>query len=528
MPVRKRGRHAASVSRTYPDGRLAQNRSPWSAVRNRSLGRSMRAVSMSLVVLMAAVVVVLSVGTGSALAGGTVLCPPYGLDDAATVSADAAGGGTVSINGTCIGHVFISSNVTLQSGAHRGVLDGNHGGTTLGIAAGLVVTVQNLTIRNGGPGILVVGDGTTIFPGTTLNLVKSLVTANTGNGVIATNGATVNVTDSRVTGNTTSGGGGGIYADHNVLVDMTGTTVSGNSASIGGGIYVNEGDVNATTSTIDHNTAAYSGGGISSSYSRVTLTSTYLGRNTASDSGGGVSFSEGGSALTNAPSIGGMSGAGVGLFSNRFSWSGQGKAADAFPGPGLNLVNSIVDHNTASSGSGGGILNFTCNMNSAVTLTGSTVAFNNAGGSGLGVSSGGGGGYAQYSLPCRGVTASLLATASNFVGNTAKDSAGGAILNVSGFGSPALVTLAHSGVSPVRIWTNQARWGGGVFNYGDAASVSLQAGTQVLQDRASVTGGGLLNDCGATSLIFPGALLLLNTPNNLFTNLGACILPLVF
>ena len=65
-----------------------------------------------------------------------------------------------------------------------------------------------------------------------------------------------------VTGNVASQDGGGIFADYPVRV--TGGVISGNSAKYGGGYYFDEPDKKAELSgvTISGNTASEKGGGI--------------------------------------------------------------------------------------------------------------------------------------------------------------------------------------------------------------------------------------------------------------------------
>ena len=71
---------------------------------------------------------------------------------------------------------------------------------------------------------------------------------------------------------------------------------------------------------------------------------------------------------------------------------------------------------------------------------------------------------------------------------------------------------------------NQALCGGGIFNSGANAAVALQGGTNIVHNKAFVNGGGVFNDCGATTTLTPGALILFNTPNQMFTNLGPCLI----
>ena len=81
-----------------------------------------------------------------------------------------------------------------------------------------------------------------------------------------------------------------------------------------------------------------------------------------------------------------------------------------------------------------------------------------------------------------------------------------------------MLTIADSGVTNARnnLNQNQAKYGGGIANEqddGGYASTSIQAGAQITGNKASVTGGGIWNNCG--SLLKTGGNVLLNTPNNI-------------
>jgi hypothetical protein len=194
---------------------------------------------------------------------------------------------------------------------------------------------------------------------------------------------------------------------------------------------------------------------------------------------------------------------------------------------GLDLEGSTVDHNTVQSGPGGGIDNSSCQSDSPVVINNSTVAFNRSTATGL-LTTSGGGGYSQYGNTCAfDTTASLVATNSQFGGNTAKTGVGGGIFNVNDWpGGAALVTLAQSPVMrlPMYLNDNQAEFGGGIFNWGDGANTTLQAGGHVIHNQAFVNGGGVFNDCAGTLTVAPGAIIAFNTPNQVFTNLGPCLL----
>ncbi len=453
---------------------------------------------LPLSLLVAAVTaVVLSFGAGSALASSTYHCANNAGSDAA-LQGVLDGNSTVTVYGTCVGNYFVNHSVTIQGGAPGATLNGNANGSVLTVNAVFVtLTVRNLRITNGfdsfGGGIQ---DGCW--------------------------DATVNVVNSTVSGNTSDSDGGGIAVSCDEVV-LTGSTVSGNAADAGGGIGVFDGGLLlATASTITGNTATDQGGGIAANHSFVTLTSTRVGGNTAQTYGGGIDYGDPFSCQVLGP----FQGCASPHASGRHGADDVRRQQPVSVFEGLDLESSTVDHNTAWLGAGGGIDNYACGSDSPVLINKSSVTANRATGNDLDTDSGGGG-IANYGNACgQDTTASVTITGSTFNGNLARSSVGGAIFNLNfGDGGAGIVSMSKTlGQPAMSLTTNQARWGGGVFNWGNSASVSLQGGAQIVHNTAFVTGGGLFNDCGATSLIGPGSLLMLNTPNNLVNNLGSCIL----
>jgi len=537
-------------------------------------GRVSRArIVQLLVVGVVASAAALGLGAGSAFADSTYLCTGVAATDTPALQADLDAGGTVTVLGPlpCVGNWTVNNDVTIVGGTPGATLNGNATGTVLTVTAPVTLTVRNLRITNGAG-----ADGGGIddeFCGSTVNLSNALVTGNTassggggvfvdcatlnvtastisnntapvGGGIFAVFDATVNVTNSSVTGNTASEGGG-VFLLGFELLNLTGATVSRNSAGFaGGGIFgVEAAFLNGTASTISSNSAGSAavaegepldaaGGGIAADFGYVTLTSTHVSGNTTSGFGGGIAFEDGGIPLEAARPAAAPSGH-AGHFPHLSLPSvkaPKGVVPNQPPiitlSPGLNLVSSTVDHNTAQVGAGGGIANFSCEFDSPVTMTGTTVSINRSSGSDLDTDSGGGG-YVQYGNDCGfDTTASLVATNSQFGGNTAKNSVGGAIFNANfDGGGAALVTLAQTPVMrlPMYLNDNQAGWGGGIFNWGDGANTTLQPGAHVVHNQAFFNGGGVFNDCDGTLTVAPGALIMFNTPNQVFTNLGPCL-----
>jgi hypothetical protein len=419
-----------------------------------------------------------------------------------------------------------------------------NGSTTFGAGinadafCGAVVNLQNALVT--GNTASVDGGGVEVDCGT-LNATASTISNNTadhGGGIYVDGcGATINVTNSTVANNTAVFNGGGIDVFCST-VNLTGATFSHNTVTdgSGGGLDVLDGStLIATASSIISNTASGDGGGINANDSFVTLTSTSLNWNTAAFYGGGIEFGDPFGCTICAPTNAAAPAAAHGPQPS--TARPQHHAAVVRPQlpvvvfEGLDLESSTVEHNTAQSGAGGGIDNYACESDSPVVINNSTVAFNRATGSELDTDSGGGG-YSQYGTDCSGpTTASLVATNSQFGGNLANSSVGGGIFNVN-YGEftstpgAGLVTLAQTPVMrlPMYLNDNQAKWGGGIFNWGDGANTTLQPGSHVIHNQAFVNGGGVFNDCEATLTVAPGAIIAFNTPNQVFTNLGPCLL----
>jgi hypothetical protein len=193
------------------------------------------------------------------------------------------------------------------------------------------VTVTSSTISGNSAGrwggILANGDVT--VAGSTI-LGNSSDYGGSGGGISALGNATV--TSSTISGNLA----GGLYARGNVTV--TNSTISGNSAGIGGGLYAH-GNVTVNNTTISGNSTSYYGGGIRVS-GNVTVTNSTISGNSAA----------------------------------------QGGAIWAYGG--VTLAQSTVTNNQAThaSSTGGGIHQYNAPSNSALSISGSILVGNTAGG----------------------------------------------------------------------------------------------------------------------------------------------------
>ena len=192
------------------------------------------------------------------------------------------------------GELVVNKSLTIQGpGANLLTISGNNASRVFNIAVGnFDVTFSGLTIANGAD-VDVGGDGE-------------------GGGIFNASTGTVNITNSTLSGNSAGGGGGddgeggGIFNASTGTVNITSSTLSGNSAigtefgiySIGGGIY-NTGTLNITSSTLSGNSARSSafgvdclGGGIYSA-GTLNITSSTLSGNSASGGNGGNSYGGG-------------------------------------------------------------------------------------------------------------------------------------------------------------------------------------------------------------------------------------------
>ncbi len=225
---------------------------------------------------------------------------------------------TITFNGTGRGTIAVVSTLTLTADvaivgptSEPGVtVDGQHATQIFVTGSGTTTSISNLTITNG--------------------------KGNIGGG-IANYGA-LNVTGSTITGNTANASGG-IYNDVNATLTLTASTISGNSAAFsggtGGGGIGNNGTMTIIGCTFRHNTVTgslFARGGAINTYGSLSITnSTFTGNQ--GDEGGAI-YGNGTLTITNSTIAGNSAGAGGGVF---------------LVSP-LSLTNTIIAANTAVNG----------------------------------------------------------------------------------------------------------------------------------------------------------------------------------
>jgi len=243
---------------------------------------------------------------------------------------------------------------------------------TINILPGSSITGNS---RSGGGGAIYLGDDATLnMTGGTISGNSALGTSNGGGILISSanaNRENVSISDATITNNTAGGNGGGIYAGNYATLSLTGTSVTGNQAAqYGGGVYTNSNStITLDATTINSNKATLDGGGIyANSNSTVTLRNgTSAASNTASRNGGGMWLAIGSVLQVSDATISG----------NNAAQDGGGVYLVSGYGSALIQGNSVLAGNTAG-GNGGAIwLSYTSpTVNQLANLQiASTVAF---------------------------------------------------------------------------------------------------------------------------------------------------------
>ena len=273
---------------------------------------------------------------------GTVTLVDSTVSGNSTAGDNAEGGGVWAFQTVTLTRSIVTGNSTAGNDAEGGGL----------YALGAVTLFDSTVSGNRTLGLLGGGGGGGVWAGGDLMLFDSTVSDNSAGGVVATGGgvhalAAVTLVDSTVSGNRTlgllGGSGGGLWAAGDIA--LFGSTISGNSTtgnSAGGGGVSGSGDVTLDDSTISGNITTGDGaigGGVRASGDVTLKGSTVSGNRTTGSGalGGGV-------------------------------WAGGS----------VHFVHSTVTDNHANytNATGGGIWA----INDPVTISGSIVAGNTAGG----------------------------------------------------------------------------------------------------------------------------------------------------
>lgn len=340
-----------------------------------------------------------------------------------------------------------------------------------------------------------------------LVLINSALSGNSsdfGGGLYNDDGSIV-LTGSTISGNTASTDGGGVLNDRAARMAVLGSTLNGNSAGRdGGGFYNNStATVSFVDSTVTGNSAGASGGGLHSESAAIsTLTNTRFALNSAV-SGGGV-FNEdgqvtitGGSMIANTASGDGgalhaTSSAVTTLTATTLTGNRSVDDGGAIFNDGTISLTDVRLTGNVADGDGGALAN-TRNA----TLTRITVTGNSAKGSGGGLYNAGVGDIALTSSTIQSneadtdggglaaLGASRYTISQSTIDGNESGARGGGLFQ----GSTIATTITGSTIS-----SNRARNGGGINATGPLSLTNVT----VSGNSATVSGGGLHNSGSAT------------------------------
>ena len=423
-------------------------------------------------------------------------------------NANTFGGGIYVNNGdvnVVNSQVTANQAVAMDGGGFGGgVADGNQGTGNVTVTDSLVAD-NTAGAEGGGIALMNAGMGALTITGSTIS-DNALTAANAGGGgVFASSMGNVDISNTTIQGNTslfdgggfdegfsgqakilfnndtitdnqsTQGGGGGIAVASLASVTIQNSTISGNSAAqSGGGIDFISGNaaLTLTNSVVDSNRAGTNGGGINYTVgvNTVTLTDSTVSNNTATDLGGGLLVQS--QLLT--------------LQSSTVSGNTAGTAGGGIEDQALTLTatNSTIGNNLVLNGDGGGIDDATNGITQTLMLTDDTLMGNGAGGNVLNGVGFGGGLYDSN-------TTSTVTVVSCLFANNTSSSRGAGIEQAEG--TLTIQTSQFTG--------NTAANNGGAIDFNAAAPLTISEST--FNNNVSGFFGGALEfnaGAGASSL----------------------------
>ena len=424
--------------------------------------------------------------------------------------------GTIGLAST----LTISGSMTIDGGNNNIVIDGSNGGSAVQlfiVNSGVTLGLSHLTLQNGsagnGTGGAIDNRGTVTVTNSTLssnsvscsggclafggaiyNLLGTVTVTNStlsnnsvscsgnncgaGGGAIFTNGGTVTVSNSTLSSNSVScsgspcgASGGGIDSEGTMII--TGSTLSGNSATFGGAIYANGAATDIDSSTLSGNSAPSGFGGaiFNDTADQLDIDSSTLSGNSAPNGYGGAVFTYYWSSTVDILN-------GTILSSNSAAYGGAIAALDGSP---VNITDSNLLDNSSTNGSGGAIYQEVHDFNNpgTVTLKYSTLFGNSASSNGGAIFNHDGTVTVKYS---------------DLSDNSA--AYGGSIYN-----------LATLGLTLSTLWGNSASAGGAIYSTGGATiTASTIAGNGVSTGGAA---GAIYNGGGTLAV---GASIIANNP----------------
>jgi CSLREA domain-containing protein len=214
------------------------------------------------------------------------LCEPVGTNNGCTLREAINAANTDAGAET----ITFDSNVFTIPGPHvinlTGALPDLSTDMTINGPGANVLTVKRNTAPN--YRIFTINSGNVTIDALTISNGNSAGLPNdAGGGILNLSSGTVNVTNSTLSGNSGVGGGGGIQNNTTGTLNITNSTLSGNSSISGGGIFLNAGLTNITNSTISGNFVTGDGGGIRNSSGTLTISNSTITDNRADNDNNG-------------------------------------------------------------------------------------------------------------------------------------------------------------------------------------------------------------------------------------------------
>jgi hypothetical protein len=401
------------------------------------------------------------------LPNGTYLLNEVGTGEAEAHDGDLDIRGVLTINGGGQATTIINGNgaVTLENvftidGSYSAemndlTIQNGSGNPVGGIIAHGGLTLNNVTIdSNQGS-----GSAGGIYSSTALAMTNSTISNNTGQiGGIYVHNGTLTITSSTIDGNIATGPGGGLNFNNGTGLIQGNSLIQNNQAGSGGGIDVYGGTLTINDSVVSMNeaTSSSAGGIYISTGATVNLNDTFVSDNQSSSEGGGIAV------------FGILEMHGGQLSSN--TSGGNGGGLRVYSGATVGFYDAYVNGNdtTSDPSSGGGIYS----LGGQVTLDGCTVSLNSVAGSPTSLSYGGG-------IYSSGGDLTLTDTLINE--NDAIDSGGGV------FFSNGTLNITNS-IFRGNELTGTYAAGGGLFN-GDSSTTIIKQTEFSANLSADISGG---------------------------------------
>ena len=261
---------------------------------------------------------------------------------------------------------IVRNAVNNGSGYHGGGIDARNS-STVNLVNGATVTGNKTKLQGGG--LMIYGSTLNFSNGNVINNeITDFTTSGAGPGGIMTWESKVSIRNGTIANNVGAWGGGLVVNSENnaASLEMTGGTISGNTANRGAGILIQAGSKKLTTATIsggtiEKNTAKDAGAGIAIQKTTLMLNGGKICNNVATNNGGGMLIvNEGIVYMKNATisdNTANIVGGGIGL------WS-QGK---------FYLESGSIINNKAKTNGGGIAFG---NSGTLLSITGGTITGN--------------------------------------------------------------------------------------------------------------------------------------------------------